>query len=329
MPSIPRSETSHTRARTPARPGGLARMLVVAAALCALCAQFSTAARADTTTAAPRGTRWGLAVARMAVDPDRLQRSMGRPFASRGVYYPLCCFSYPDSDARALKRSGGLVYININSWRVTKSGAKVCYPWADVAAGKEDSLLSRWVKQLSAFDYGRTIITFHHEPSVTNNPAQPHCGTPGQYRAAYDHVFRYFRNHGIGYRFVWTMMASDFTQGRAWRYRPPLGDFRIVGVDGFNRRALQWKSAAQMFSAAEAYAVSVNKQLLIGEIGSEEDPNRPGRKAAWITAAAATFGSWDANLIAIEWTDCHAFRPTTSTSALNAWVKASKLPVFQ
>ena len=74
-------------------------------------------------------------------------------------------------------------------------------------------------------------------------------------------------------------MASDFTQGRAGAYRPPLTDFQIVGVDGFNRASLIWKSAATIFTSAHKYSVSVGKSFLIGEIGSEEDPRNPGRKA--------------------------------------------------
>jgi hypothetical protein len=272
------------------------------------------------------GARWGLAVAKAAQDPGALQKAMGRPFGSRGIYYPLSGFRYPSTDAREARSDRALIYININSWHLV-SGKKVCYPWRYVAAGNYDKFLGQWVQSLKSFGYGRTIITFHHEPSITTNPNQPHCGTPDDYVAAFHHVFVYFRQHGISYPFVWTMMASDFNLHRAGRYRPPLKNFQIVGVDGFNKRSLRWRWPAEIFNAVEAYSRSVGKRLLIGEVGSEEDLTQSGRKAKWITAASSVFRDYG-NVVAVEWTDVRGYRPTTSLLSLQAWVQASELPYY-
>jgi hypothetical protein len=305
----------------------LLRCAAVAAVVLTLLSVGPPASVARTGTAQGSGAKWGLAVSGSAQNPGVLQDAMGRQFESRGVYYPLCCYAYPNADALATRSVGGLVYININSWHAI-GDRKVCYPWRGVAAGTYDSLLRTWVEELKAFGYQRTIITFHHEPSVTTNPNQPHCGTPAEYRNAFHHVYAYFRAHGIDYPFVWTMMANCFQLGTAKPYEPPLGNFQIVGVDGFNRLSQPWRSATRIFGSAEQFATAVGKPLLIGEIGSEEDPKVAGRKATWITAAATTFRNWG-NVMAVEWTDTDGFRPTTSTSALNAWVKASELAYYQ
>src|SRR5262249_30344099 len=158
---------------------------------------------------------------------------------------------------------------------------KVCYPFSDIANGTEDSLLQNWVTQLQAFDYPNTIISFHHEPTANTTP-QPSCGTAAEYVAAFDHVVRYFRAHGITYPFAWTMVASSFSQGFASQWEPAAGDFQIVGVDGYNRNLSgQWRSPQEIFSAALSFAQSVGKPLLIGEIGCVEDSLNPGHKAAW------------------------------------------------
>ena len=90
---------------------------------------------------------------------------MGRPFASRGEYYPLSGGRYPDQGVSDARAEGATVYLNINSYHLV-NGVKTCYPFADVAAGTEDELLQTWVTELMAYDYPNTILTFHHEPTA-------------------------------------------------------------------------------------------------------------------------------------------------------------------
>ncbi len=251
---------------------------------------------------------------------------MGRSFASRGEYDQLLGGGYPSKGVSDARAEGATVYLNINSYHLV-NGVKTCYPFADVAAGAEDALLQPWVTDLKAYDYPRTILTFHHEPTA-GSPSQPNCGTAPEYVAAFDHVFTYFRSHGITYPFAWTMVASAFGQGTAGRWQPPAGDFQIVGVDGYNRNLSgQWRTPEFIFSPAEQYAAALGKPLLIGEIGSVEDPLDPTHKAAWITAAASLFRSYG-DVVAVEWNDKDPFRPDTSSAALSAWVAASQLPFY-
>jgi hypothetical protein len=293
-------------------------------------------AAAEPTTSSPTASpalatpaHWGLAVRTLAKDPAALETAMGHPFSSQGLYVSLTGSRYPTNPVIAMKNAGAQVYLNINSWHINSSGTKVCYPWANVASGTYDGYLQAWVDQLKSFDYPNTIITFHHEPSVTGNPTQPHCGTAADYVAAYNHVHAYFRGHGITYPFVWTMMASTFTQGTATAYEPK--NYDIVGTDGFNlpsRQSGAWRTAAQIFSGAATFADHRGKPLLIGEIGTVEDPADSLHKAHWYSDAINTFTGFG-NVVGIEWTDRLGYEPTSSSKSLAAWVDASRTLGFE
>jgi hypothetical protein len=267
---------------------------------------------------------WGLAVSNTAVNPGALENAMGRVFASRGVYAQLGGQKYPNDGALAARRESSQIYLNINSWHVV-SGKKVCYPFADVAAGTYNNLLANWVRELTAFGYNRTIVVYNHEPTA-DSPSQPHCGSASDYVNAYKHVVSYFRNHGIDYPFVWNEVASAYNQGIAKNYQPPASYFQIVGVDGYNRYLHgDWRTPSYIFTAAHRYAVSLHKPLLIAEIGTVEDPHNSSRKADWLTAASNLFRSWD-RIVAVEWNDAREFRPDSSVKSLAAWVLCSTWP---
>jgi hypothetical protein len=269
---------------------------------------------------------WGLAVSNTALDPGALEDAMGRVFASRGVYSQLGGQKYPNDGALAARREHSQIYLNINSWHVVND-KKVCYRFAEVAAGAYDDLLANWVSELKAFGYHRTIVVYNHEPTA-DSQSQPNCGPASDYVKAYKHVVSYFRNHGIDYPFVWNEVASAYNQGIAKKYQPPAHTFQIVGVDGYNRFLQNnWRTPSYIFEAAHKYAVSLHKPLLIAEIGTVEDPRDPTRKADWLTTAADLFRSWR-RIVAVEWNDTHEFRPDSSILSLAAWVVCSNWPFY-
>jgi hypothetical protein len=264
---------------------------------------------------------WGLAVSNSAVDPDALQEAMGRTFQAQGVYTPLTGWNYPIASAQTTKDNGGRIYLNINSWHVV-SGKKVCYRYANYTSHAYDAYLQKWVNDLQAFDYDNTAITFTHEPTASS-ASQPSCGTAAEYVVAFDYVFHYFRDHGISYPFIWWMVASSFLNHYAHNWQPPADDFSVVAVDGYNRFLDgNWRSPSFMFQPVEDYATSIGKPLVIGEIGTMEDPARPTRKADWITTASELFRVWGVD--AILWNDTEGYRPDSSAASLAAWVSAAE-----
>jgi hypothetical protein len=282
---------------------------------------LSDSGQASSADSASTSPLWGLGVSNSAVDPGPLQSDMGKSFQAQGEYTPLSGWSYPFGSVLAAKDAGARIYLNINSWHVV-GGKKVCYPFKNYASGTYDSMLQNWVNELQAFNYDDTFITFTHEPTA-HSPQQPSCGTGAEYDSAYDYVYHYFRDHGVTYPFVWWMVASSFRNGYAVNWQPPATDFSVVAVDGYNRfYSGFWRAPEYIFTAAHDYAASLDKPLMIGEVGSVEDRNQPQRKAEWITDAANLFASW--NTDSILWNDTDTYKPDSTTPSLNAWVAASE-----
>jgi hypothetical protein len=264
---------------------------------------------------------WGIGVVNGAVDQDELQDAMGQTFQAEGIYMPLSGWNYPTADANRSKNNGARVYININSWRHVGS-KKICYPYTNYLHHDYDAYLQKWVNDLLAFNYADTYLTFTHEPTVQSE-AQPHCGTSAQYVQAFDYVFHYFRNHGVTYPFVWWMVASSFGQGYAQDWQPPASDFSVVAVDGYNRFLDgEWRTPEFIFTPAQDYAQDIGKPLIVGEIGSVEDPHNSARKGNWFIDAANLFRSW--SLPAILWNDDQNYHPSTTEASLAGWVSASE-----
>jgi hypothetical protein len=331
----------HATSRRTGRFAGLTRTLLVVVTMAGLVSVPSMGAFASTRNhggggsdngtgaTAPQGggldvgltPTWGLGFINSAVDKNALVNAMGRPFGASGLYAPLTGWTFPTDEAQRVADDGGLLYLNINSWQLV-GDTKVCYSYKSVAAGAEDAMLQTWVDQLATFSYPNIILTFTHEPTA-HNSSQPGCGTPAEYVAAYDHVWTYFHNHGATYPWVWTMVASSFTQGYAHNWQPPANEIDWVGVDGYNRFINgSWRSPEFIFRAADAYAAGIAKPLMIGEIGTMEDPADVNRKAVWLTDATNLFAGWG-NVAAILWNDSQDYRPDSSTKTLNTWAALS------
>jgi hypothetical protein len=119
------------------------------------------------------------------------------------------------------------------------------------------------------------------------------------------------------------MTGSSFGQGYAGKWQPPAADFQWVGVDAYNHFTNgTWRDPQSLFDDAQAYASALGKPLMIGEIGSVEDPADVNRKAAWLTNASNLFDSWG-NVAAILWNDSQDYRPDSSTKTLNTWADLS------
>ena len=268
---------------------------------------------------APSSAAWGIYSApRGGLSGDqmigRLESSIGRKFSGERIYQNLSTVKIPTADMLDLASRGGLIYLNINSFFV-RGGHSYCARWADVADGKYDAQLTTIAQEINAFDYPMDI-GFHHE-MTNDNAHHPACGTASDYVRAYDHVHALFNRLGVTIvTWVWAPTASSFLQHTASRYVP--SSFDVVGVDGYNRMG-HWRSAAQIFTAAHQFALSHGKPLLVAEIGSDEWPGYPLRKAYWLQNAAHLFQSWS-DLQGILWTntgaDGHRFWLDSSVASL-------------
>jgi len=274
----------------------------------------------------PSQADWGIySASRGGLSGDQLiaqlQTDIGRQFSAERFYQNFSTFDVPTTDMTDLASRGALIYLNVNSFFV-RDGHSSCAPWADVAAGRYDSLLTHFAQEIIAFDYP-IDLGFNHE--MTNDvPHHPVCGTPADYVRAYNHIHALFGSLGVTtVTWVWAPTASSFIHHTAERYVP--AGYDVVGVDGYNR-ARRWRSPSYIFTAAHQFAVKHGKALLIGEIGCDEWPGLPYRKAFWIQSAAAMFQSWS-DLQAIIWTntgaDGHRFWLDSSGPSLTMFRMAS------
>ncbi len=231
---------------------------------------------------------------------EQLESEVGRQFTGERIYQNLTTAQVPTPDMERLASIGGYIYLNVNSFSVV-NGRSVCARWADVAAGRYDARWTEIAQEIK--DFGYTIhFGYHHE--MTNDTAHhPVCGTAADYRRAYNHLHDLFTRLGVtNVQWVWAPTASAFITGVAWRYEP--ANYDVLAVDGYSR-TYKWRTPAQIFVAAHRFAVARGKAMLIGEVGCDEYPRMPLRKALWIQSAADMFQGWG-DLQAVLWTNTGA-----------------------
>ncbi|GAA4288137.1 hypothetical protein [Georgenia daeguensis] len=170
-----------------------------------------------------------------------------------------------------------------------RDGSRI--PWADVASGAVDAdiaVQARAVRSLGA----PVFLSFHHEPDV-----EKAFGTPAEYVAAWRHYVSVFRAHGVtNAAFTWIMTPSSF--GSAYvgagadAYYPGDDVVDWLGLDAYNwygcspGKPAAWRSLATVVSPFRTFGKAHGKPLMLAEYGSVEDPEDPGRKAAWLREAA-------------------------------------------
>jgi Tol biopolymer transport system component len=254
---------------------------------------------------APADIAWGIFSApRNGMDSDQviaqLETQIGRDFSGERIYQNMSTARIPTPDMEEIASRGGFIYLNINSFFIS-GNRSVCARWADVAAGRYDTRWTEIAQEIQNFGY--TIhLGFHHEMS-NDNGHHPACGGPWDYIHAYDHLHALFTRLGVtNVRWVWAPTASSFILHTAGRFMPT--NFDVVGVDGYSR-SYKWRTPSQIFGAAHRFALAHGTSMMIGEVGCDEFPHMPMRKARWVQAAANLFHGWT-NLRAIMWTNTGA-----------------------
>lgn len=216
-------------------------------------------------------------------DPDEdalvhFESEIGRKVAIDHIYVHL---GTPLPYARfAWDRANGRV--PLVDWNVSDPA----YSWARVAAGKADAVINATARAAAA--YGHPILfNFDHEPLYS--ALVP--GRPAQYVAAWRHVVDRFRAAGADNVFwVLILTASTYDQGIADLYYPGRSYVNFLAADGYNWKfahKARWRSFADVFTSFYYYTLEKRLPGMITETGTLEDPNDPGRKAAWFSGADA------------------------------------------
>lgn len=173
--------------------------------------------------------------------------------------------------------------------------------WADIAAGRYDADVIARAREIKRFKKV-VYLNFHHEPEDDRDiSGQRRAGTPADYRAAWRHIRSVFRRERVqNVRFVMILMGWTFHRGLAGQWYPGRSVVDVVGADAYNwfgtahPGANSWTTFESAFQAAYRFADSKGKPLWVTETGVQEDPARPGRKAAWYRSVAAAAEKWPA-----------------------------------
>ena len=202
------------------------------------------------------------------------ESALGAPLRAASVYKQLgdaaggTITNWPDAESEHMRSTGGLVYLNVNNIHLV-SGQKTPYCWDAIIAGDLDDLIRTWGRAIAAFT-GELVVTFDHEPNVSNS-TQPKCAsdTPDKYRLAYDHFRTVVRGQGgtsCRWAFVptWSTYSQPSSATNYWQhFEPPTYD--IIGADVYPDTYDEYR--AKMTAMLAAFDARSSKEILIGELG--------------------------------------------------------------
>ena len=215
-----------------------------------------------------------------------LESSIGRKLDINRIYSNWDT-SEPSSQAVWDISNGIIPLISIDA--LTTSGV---VPWSQIASGADDAAIVAQAQGLASLN-APVLLSFSHEPAIdTAN------GTAADFVRAWRHYVTVVRHYAPNVSFVLILNLGSYGPASVAQWYP--GDAYVdwVGVDGYNVFGCRgpggpvWEDFGSIFANFYKFAVAHDKPAAIAEWASTEDPNTPGRKANWITAAGQTLESW-------------------------------------
>ena len=168
---------------------------------------------------------------------------------------------------------------------------------------------------------------------------------PGVFKAAWNRIVRLFRARGANNAsFVWCPNAWGVDINRAEQWYPDPSTVDWICADAYNwypkKPGSRWTSFEKTFHAWYSWASTKGKPLMIGEIGVQEDPRSPGRKAQWIREMATVLPRRMPKVRAVVYFDhrtnsysepgiYYDWRLTSSSSAHAAWRGVARSSYFR
>lgn len=189
---------------------------------------------------------------------------------------------FPDQRHEFIARDGRAIHLSISPRRMDGS----LVGWADIANAKfGDPLfaeIQQWVGALAMFD-GELFLTFHHEAEI-----EVGFGTATEFVAAWRRLIGDVHDRSPEIETVWVASGGSMRDQSINDWYP--GDDMVdrIGADVFNWNGCRgdgegWRTAQEALSPLIAFgAQHPTKPLVVAEIGSDEDPEEPGRKSAWL-----------------------------------------------
>ena len=210
--------------------------------------------------------------------------------------YDLWDTPFPTAYDEWLRDTGHIVALSVKALRTNKTRIE----WIDIANAQPGSQLYNdvvgWANRVRDFG-GPVWFIFNHEAEEQSNSAS---GSAQDFIAAWRKVITIFRQQGaVNAKYVWVATSYSFerTDGRRASLWYP-GDAYVdaIGADPYNwyncRPGINnpWRSLQQIIEAMRLFGLAhPDKDLILMEFGSYEDPATPGRKGRWFNDAQQLF----------------------------------------
>ena len=270
-------------------------LAAVTAVLLGAVAGPALGARSQTVAVEPRVV--GLAVAGAPTDLTEAQSIASRTGAAIDQVTFYVAWSrggdFPAADASRILGTGAVPELTWEPWDPTAGLNQPRYALDTITAGAHDAYLTRWARQIKAWNRP-LVIRLAHEMNGSWYPwAEGVNGNgAGDHAAAWRHVVGIFRRAKVT-NVTWTWAANVPYAGSTPLSALYPGDAYVgrVGLDGYNWGTTQswssWQSFGEVFGpgVSELRALST-RPIHISETGAPEGAG--GDKAAWL----ADMWSW-------------------------------------
>ena len=247
---------------------------------------------------------WGLAVSGGALDPDGLQKAMGRTFQADGIYAPADRLSLPQQVAgeAPLQRRQHLSQHHLVAHRRRQEGLlpvrelrRATTTTRTSSSGSTSSRPSTTPTRTSRSHTSRpwsspsTAAMRHGRPSTCRRMTT--CSTTSGTTASP------IRSSGGCWR-------RPSHRAPRPRWQPPLSDFSVLAVDGYNRTSRAAIGALPTISSAPPRSSPSPSASRWSSARSAafEDPARPHRQGRLVRGCRRALPAW--GVVATLWNDC-------------------------
>jgi hypothetical protein len=269
-----------------------------------------------------------------------VEQQIGRSVAFDPRYYTFGSDQIVTDREQWALSVGKVPFIHLSLGACFTAGCTTKPTWAMVAKGNFDMYLRQQAALLKSFG-GNVYFGFGNEANLN---AQKR-GTAATFDNAWRHIVTVFRGAGVtNVTYALTLTNGVYNTGNGTAWYPGDATVDVIAPTGYNwdctpgfpyfgkRKCDQnWKSFAQVFGPANAFAVAHGKTLIAAETGTAEDPWVAGRKATWIRDMGTTAKSWPA-LRGIIWFQAGKradyWRIDSSPDALAAYQCVGNDPAF-
>lgn len=243
---------------------------------------------------------------------------------------------FPDLRHQWVADAGQTLHLSINARRTDGSVVS----WDEIATAREGDVvyaeLVDWIERLATHD-APLRVTFHHEADI-----EPEFGTADDFVAAWQRFTTLLNAEAPSVETVWVLTAFNLDKPLGEQFWPGDTHVDLIGADAFNWYGCRgtpetWRSPSEVLAPLMEFGANhPDKGLVLAELGSDEDPDDPERKAAWLRELSSLIAGdeyrrldtvvffhndHDADSTCDWWTD-------SSDLASNAFAELSSLALF-